>query len=45
MKWNDLDSDHNSSLLSKFSQNLELLVNQFNSATPGNSNFNFNIRH
>ena len=35
--WIDLENDHNSSLSLKPS-NLELLVNQFNSATPANSN-------
>ena len=36
--WIDLENDHNSSLSSKPSSNLELLVNQFNNATPENSN-------
>ena len=31
-------NDHNSSLLLKPSTNLEILVNQFNNATPDNSN-------
>ena len=35
--WIDLENDHNSSLSLKPS-NLELLVNQFNNATPENSN-------
>ena len=38
IEWKDLENDHNSSLSSKPSSNLELLVNQFNSATPKNSN-------
>ena len=37
IQWKDLENDHNSSLLSKPS-NLELLVNQFNNATPENNN-------
>ena len=36
--WIDLENDHNSSLSLKLSSNLELLVNQFNNATPENSN-------
>ena len=36
--WKDLGNDHNSSLSLKPSSNLELLVNQFNNATPENSN-------
>ena len=36
--WIDLEDDHNSSLSLKPSSNLELLVNQFNNATPENSN-------
>ena len=36
--WIDLENDHNSSLSLKPSSNLELLVNQFNNATPENSN-------
>ena len=35
--WLDLENDHDSSLSLKFSLNLELLVNQFNNATPENS--------
>ena len=35
--WKELDNDHDSSLLLKPS-NLELLVNQFNNATPENGN-------
>ena len=31
-------NDHNSSLLLKPSTNVEILVNQFNNATPDNSN-------
>ena len=38
MQWKDLENNHNSSLLLKYSPNLELLVNQFNNATPENSN-------
>ena len=34
----DLENDHNSSLSLKSSSNLELLVNQFNNATPENGN-------
>ena len=37
-QWKDLENDHNSSLSLKPSSNLELLVNQFNNATPENSN-------
>ena len=37
-QWKDLENDHNSSLLLKPSSNLELLVNQFNNATPEISN-------
>ena len=37
-QWKDLDGDRDSSLLSKPSSNLELLVNQFNNATPENGN-------
>ena len=36
--WIDLENDDNSSLSLKLSSNLELLVNQFNNATPENSN-------
>ena len=36
--WIDLENNHNSSLSLKTSSNLELLVNQFNNATPENSN-------
>ena len=36
--WIDLENDHNSSLSLRPSSNLELLVNQFNNATPENSN-------
>ena len=36
-QWEDLENDHNSSLSLK-PLNLELLVNQFNNATPENSN-------
>ena len=34
----DLENDHNSSISLKPSSNLELLVDQFNNATPENSN-------
>ena len=37
-QWIDLDNDHNSSLSLKPSSNLERLVNQFNNATPENTN-------
>ena len=37
-QWIDLENDHNSSLSLKPSSNLELLVNQFNNATPENNN-------
>ena len=37
-RWIDLENDHNSSLSLKSFTNLELLVNQFNNATPENSN-------
>ena len=37
-QWKDLENDHDSSLLLKPSSNLELLVNQFNNATPENGN-------
>ena len=37
-QWKDLEHDHNSLLTLKPSSNLELLVNQFNNATPENSN-------
>ena len=36
-QWIDLQNDHNSSLSLKPSSNLELLVNQFNNATPENN--------
>ena len=36
--WIDLENDHSSSLTLKPSSNLELLVNQFNNASPENSN-------
>ena len=38
MQWKDLGSDRKSSILSKPSLNLELLVNHFNNATPENRN-------
>ena len=38
IQWKDLENDPDSSLLLKPSSNLELLVNQFNNATLGNSN-------
>ena len=37
-QWIDLENDHNSLLLIKSSSNIELIVNQFNNATPENSN-------
>ena len=37
-QWRDLEHDHYSSLSLKPSLNLELLVNQFNNATPENTN-------
>ena len=37
-QWKDLENDCGSSLLLKPSSNLELLVNQFNNATPENGN-------
>ena len=38
IQWNDLENDHDSSLSLKPSSNLELLINQFNNATPENNN-------
>ena len=38
MQWKDIENDHDSLLLLKPSSNLELLVNQFNNATPENGN-------
>ena len=38
MQLKELENDHYSSLLLKPSPNLELLVNQFNNATPENNN-------
>ena len=38
IQWKDLEHDYDSSLLSKPSSNLELLVNQFNNGTPENGN-------
>ena len=38
MQLKELENDHNSSVLLKPSPNLELLVNQFNNATPENNN-------
>ena len=38
IQWKDLENDHASSLSLKPTSNLELLVNQFNNATPENSN-------
>ena len=35
---NDLENNHGSSLSSKLSPNLELLINQFNNTIPENSN-------
>ena len=37
-QWKDLENDHNSSLSLKPSSKLELLINQFNNATPENGN-------
>ena len=37
IQWKDLENDHDSSLPLKPSSNLELLVNQFNNATPEKS--------
>ena len=37
-QWIDLNNDHNSLLSLKPSSNLESLVNQFNNATPENTN-------
>ena len=37
-QWKDLENDHNSSSSSKPSSKSELLVNQFNNATPENGN-------
>ena len=37
-QWIDLENDYNSSLSLKPSSNLQLLVNQFNNATPENTN-------
>ena len=36
-QWKDLENDHNSSFSFKTSSNLELLLNQYNNATPENS--------
>ena len=36
-QWKDPENDHNSSLSLKLSADLELLVNQFNKATPDNN--------
>ena len=38
IQWKDIENDHDSSLSLKPSSNLELVVNQFNNATPENSN-------
>ena len=38
LQWKDHENHHNSSLLLKLSPNLELLVHQFNNATPEKSN-------
>ena len=38
IQWNGLENDHDSSLSLKPSSTLELLINQFNNATPENSN-------
>ena len=37
-QWKDLENDLDSSLLLKLFSNLDLLVNQFNNATPKNGN-------
>ena len=37
-QWKNLENDNDSSSLLKPSSNLELLVNQFNNATPENGN-------
>ena len=37
-QWKNLENNHDSSLLLKPSSNLELLVNQFNNASPENGN-------
>ena len=37
-QWKDLENDHGSSLSLKTSSNLEILINQFNNATPENNN-------
>ena len=37
-QWRDLEHDHDSSLSLRPCSNLEFLVNQFNNATPENSN-------
>ena len=37
IQWKDIENDHDSSLSLKPSSNLELLVDQFNNATPENS--------
>ena len=42
-QWIQLENDHDSLLSLKSSSNLELLVNQFNNATPVNSNNPQNI--
>ena len=33
-QWKDVENEHDNSLFLKLSANLELLVNQFNNATP-----------
>ena len=38
IQWKDIENDHATSLSLKPSSNLEFLVNQFNNATPKNSN-------
>ena len=43
VQWNDLANDHASSLALKTSSNLEILQNQFDNATPENSNDPENI--
>ena len=39
IQWKDIENDHASSLSLKPSPNLQLLVNQFNNATPENRNY------
>ena len=39
IQWKDIENDHASSLSLKVSPNLQLLVNQFDNATPENRNY------